>query len=70
MKAPQLSQELRVEWNAMTHEEKVEATKDAIVELQSQREEQSTAGHNAALTAFNDNRANLNLIEQQVRSLH
>ncbi len=66
VKAPQLSQQLRDEWNAMTPEQKAEATKESILEIQAQREERSTTMHNATTSAFNDTHANLTSIGQQV----
>ncbi|KAJ3475258.1 hypothetical protein NLI96_g11954 [Meripilus lineatus] len=52
--APLISRELRETWNAMTHEEKMESTRDTREELEALRETKTLAPQNVAINCFHD----------------
>lgn len=61
-----LVKDLRVTWNAMTREQQIEVTKDAVKELEDQREVRSLAVRNVAKSCYHDTRATLASIEERV----
>lgn len=65
--APLISRELRETWNAMTHEEKMESTRDTREELEALRETKTLAPQNVAINCFHDVRANFAIIEEKAR---
>lgn len=68
-KASALATELKEEWNAMSKEERDEATKDAKMNLVELRDMKKHATHNVSINAFHDARATLASIESQVRTV-
>ena len=58
--------ELREIWNAMTKEERIEATKDAVEEVRQMRAARENSVHNVPIAAFHDVRANVRSVEQEV----
>ena len=54
-----LARDLRATWNAMSQEERVETTKDAVERIQEQCDAKSLALHNVPLSCFHDARATL-----------
>ena len=68
-KADSLASELREKWAAMTKAEKHEATKDAVEALKDRNENKEYALHNTSISSFHDARANLESIEDQVRTM-
>lgn len=61
-----MSKQLREEWNAMTTEERIAATEDAVADLQDAREMKKYAAHNVPISAANDSRATLADVQSQV----
>lgn len=59
---------LRETWHGMSKEEQIEATRDAVEEVQQMREMKQNAVHNVAICAFHDVQANVKSIEHQVRA--
>lgn len=67
--APQHIKTLRVIWNNMSKEERLEATKDAVGDVEEMRAMKENAVHNVVISAFHDVRANVRSMEHQVSSM-
>ena len=66
LSAPQLAVLHRPAWDAMTKEEQIEITRDAVKELEERRDMEDTTLHNVPMAAFNDTRSTLQACEKEV----
>ncbi|OCH83692.1 hypothetical protein OBBRIDRAFT_717852, partial [Obba rivulosa] len=69
-RACDLMPELSAKWQAMSAEEREEATKDLIGELEDLREMKARAPQNVGLSTFYDIHATMASIEREVNALH
>ena len=58
---------IKAEYQAMSHEEIVEATSEHAQVLKEDKKTKLTGGHNRSITEFHDTMANLRAIEDKVR---
>ncbi|KAH9829420.1 uncharacterized protein C8Q71DRAFT_863192 [Rhodofomes roseus] len=65
-----LSNELRVEWNAMTSREKTEATKEYVKEIQAMRDTKTYASQNTQLGAFHDARRHIAAVIMELQNVN
>jgi hypothetical protein len=69
LKISALTAEISAKWNAMSADERVEATEDALQELKDQKEMRSFALQNVPIHAFHDVRATFDSMKKEVRML-
>lgn len=69
LRVSDIQAELRVQWNAMTPAEKIEATKEYLVELETARDNKKFVQHNTEKAAHEDAQMTLASIQVQVRPL-
>ena len=68
-KAHEAAEQIRAEWKAMSHAEKMQATQEGLVYLEEKHENKKHTVHNVRIAAFHDVRASISSIEDQVKSL-
>ncbi|KAF7794227.1 hypothetical protein EIP86_005359 [Pleurotus ostreatoroseus] len=69
-KAHELSAEYRAEWQAMSKEEQIAITEDALQELKEIREMKKFSVQNVSIAAFHDSQATKHRIEEEITSLY
>jgi hypothetical protein len=67
VKATQAGRDIAAKWNAMSQQEKIDATEGLMEDLEDHRNNKALASHNVPINAFHDIRATLDSATQMVR---
>lgn len=67
VKATQVRRDIAEKWNAMSQQEKIDATEGLMEDLEDHRNNKALASHNVPINAFHDIRATLDSVTQTVR---
>ena len=68
LKAHDLAKAIKDEWNAMSKEEQIAVTEDALEEIKEIKEMKKLSVHNQAIAAFHDFRGTMDRIQSEVRT--
>ncbi|KAG1869943.1 hypothetical protein F4604DRAFT_1583844 [Suillus subluteus] len=69
VKATQVGRDIAEKWNAMSQQEKIDATEGLMEDLEDHRNNKALASHNIPINAFHDIRATLDSVTQTLATL-